>query len=114
MQKLAGKLDTWPIIEDILRKEGIARQHLNSYNEFFERGIQLIIDEIGSADIESLTSPYKIRFGKVKVGNPRVVEIDGSVSNILPLEARMRNLSYVAQVHLEMVVEEVSQPSFKR
>ncbi|MCS4538098.1 MAG: DNA-directed RNA polymerase subunit B [Thaumarchaeota archaeon] len=106
MQKLAGKLDTWPIIEDILRKEGIARQHLNSYNEFFERGIQLIIDEIGSAEIESLTSPYKIRFGKVKVGNPRVVEIDGSVSNILPLEARLRNLSYVAPVHLEMIVEE--------
>ncbi|MBM3898307.1 MAG: DNA-directed RNA polymerase subunit B [Thaumarchaeota archaeon] len=106
MQKLDGKSDTWPIIEDILHKEGIARQHLNSYNEFVERGVQLIIDEIGSVDIESLTSPYKIRFGKVKIGTPRVVEIDGSISNILPLEARLRNLSYVAPVHLEMVVEE--------
>jgi DNA-directed RNA polymerase subunit B len=106
MQKLDSKLNTWAIIEDVLRKEGIARQHLNSYNEFVERGIQLIVDEIGSVDIESLTSPYKIRFGKVKVGTPRVVEIDGSISNILPLEARLRNLSYVAPVHLEMVFEE--------
>ncbi|MBI2126409.1 MAG: DNA-directed RNA polymerase subunit B [Thaumarchaeota archaeon] len=99
-------MDTWLIIEDILRKEGIARQHLNSYNEFIERGIQSIVDEIGSVEIESLTNPYKIRFGRVKLGTPRVVEIDGSVSNILPLEGRLRNMSYVAPIHLEMVVEE--------
>ena len=28
----------WPIIHDILGEEGVARQHLNSYNEFIERG----------------------------------------------------------------------------
>ena len=24
----------WPIVQDILKREGIARQHLNSYDEF--------------------------------------------------------------------------------
>ncbi|MEM3267081.1 MAG: hypothetical protein QXR69_00145, partial [Conexivisphaerales archaeon] len=95
-------VDGWPIIEDILKREGIARQHLNSYNEFISRGIQSIIDEVGEVDIETATGSYKIKFGKVMVGRPRVVEIDGSTSFILPMEARLRNLSYVAPIQLEI------------
>ena len=36
----------WPIIQDLLKREGIARQHLNSFDEFLERGLQSIIDEV--------------------------------------------------------------------
>ena len=36
----------WPIIQDILRKEGIAKQHINSFNEFLESGLQSIIKEV--------------------------------------------------------------------
>lgn len=97
-------VDGWPIIEDILKKEGVARQHLNSYNEFLARGIQSIIDEVGEVDIETATGPYKIKFGRVNVGKPRVVEIDGSTSFILPVEARLRNLSYVAPIQLEITI----------
>ncbi|MEM0074815.1 MAG: DNA-directed RNA polymerase subunit B [Nitrososphaerota archaeon] len=97
-------VDGWPIIEDILKREGIARQHLNSYNEFISRGIQSIIDEVGEVDIETATGSYKIKFGKVIVGRPRVVEIDGSTSFILPMEARLRNLSYVAPIQLEITI----------
>ena len=97
-------VDGWPIIEDILRKEGVARQHLNSYNEFINRGIQSVIDEVAEVDIETATGPYKIKFGKVTLGRPRVVEIDGSTSYILPVEARLRNLSYVAPINLEITI----------
>ena len=43
---MESSIDMWPIINDILRREGVARQHLNSYNEFMERGLQSIIDEV--------------------------------------------------------------------
>jgi DNA-directed RNA polymerase subunit B len=56
----------WPIIHDILRREGVARQHLNSYNEFTERGFQSIIDEVGEIEIETAEYPYKIKLGKIK------------------------------------------------
>src|SRR5579862_3526901 len=98
--------DAWPVLQDILNREGVARQHLNSYNEFIQRGLQSIIDEIGSIDIETVGTPYKVKFGKVKLKLPRVVEIDGSVSNILPLEARLRNLSYASPIFVDMTVEE--------
>ncbi len=98
--------DSWVALEDMLEREGVARQHLNSYNEFVERGLQSIVDETASIDVESLTNPYKVRFGKVRIGSPRVVEIDGSISSILPLEARLRNLTYAAPLFVEMIVEE--------
>ncbi|MGA1974066.1 MAG: DNA-directed RNA polymerase subunit B [Conexivisphaerales archaeon] len=96
--------DGWPIIEDILRKEGVARQHLNSYNEFVARGLQSIIDEVNEADIETASGSYKVKFGKVILDRPRVVEIDGSISYVLPSEARLRNLTYGAPLYLEITI----------
>jgi len=90
----------------MLKEEGVARQHLNSYNEFIEVGLQSIIDEIGGIEIEALGNPYRVKFGRITLGQPRVVEIDGSISNILPLEARLRNLTYSAPIYLDMVIEE--------
>lgn len=104
MTQVQQVVDGWPILEDILRKEGVARQHLNSYNEFISKGIQSVIDEVAEVDIETATGPYKIKFGKVSLGRPRVVEIDGSTSYILPVEARLRNLSYVAPIQLEITI----------
>ena len=86
LQKTTGLPNTWVILQSILSSEGIAKQHLNSYNEFIQKGLQNIIDESGSIEIETMGNPYRIKFGTVKLGPPRVVEIDGSVSNILPLE----------------------------
>ena len=59
-----NSVDMWPIINDILRREGVARQHLNSYNEFIERGLQSIIDEVNEIEIETAEYPYKIKLGK--------------------------------------------------
>lgn len=98
--------DGWPIIEDMLRREGIARQHLNSYNEFIERGIQSIVDEVGEIEIENQFGNYKIKLGKIEIGKPRVIEHDGSESYIYPSEARLRNLTYAAPLYLEMTVED--------
>ena len=100
------KHDYWPIIKNMLETEGVARQHLNSYNEFIETGMQSIIDEINGLEVEALGNPYRVKFGKLIIGQPRAVEIDGSVSNILPLEARLRDLTYSAPLYLDMVMEE--------
>jgi len=51
----------WPIIQDILKREGIARQHLNSFDEFLERGLQSIINEVSQIEIENAEYPYKIK-----------------------------------------------------
>ena len=105
MKKNLQLKDTWLVLNNMLLKEGVAKQHLNSYNQFIEEGLQKIINETQNIDVETL-NPYKVRLGKIKLGTPRVVEIDGSVNTLMPLEARLRNLTYSAPITLEMSVEE--------
>ena len=61
------------VIQDILKREGIARQHLNSFDEFLERGLQSIINEVGQIEIENAEYPYKIQLGKIKLQQPRMM-----------------------------------------
>ncbi len=110
MSKQVHKYDSWIILSDLLQREGVARQHLNSYNEFVLKGMQNIIDEIGEIEVETVSTPYKVKLGKLTIGMPRVVEIDGSVSTILPMESRLRNLTYSSPILLEMTIEEEGLP----
>ena len=96
----------WTVIQDMLTREGISKQHLNSFDEFLENGLQEIINEVGAIDIENAEYPYKIQLGKIKLQRPRMTELDGSITNITPAEARLRNVSYVAPFMLEASVVE--------
>jgi len=96
--------DLWPLLKTIVEEEGIARQHINSYNEFVKYGLQTIVDEIGKIDVETLTNPYTVQFGKIRVGAPRVTEHDASKTFVSPMEARIRNLTYSAPMELEMKI----------
>jgi len=96
----------WPIIQDILSREGVAKQHLNSFDEFLKKGLQDIIDEINHIDIENAEYPYKIQLGRIQFKQPRMMELDGSVTHITPVEARLRNVSYVSPLMLEANVIE--------
>jgi len=96
----------WAIIQDILSREGIARQHLTSFDEFLTTGLQQIINEIDHIDIENAEYPYRIKLGRIQFKQPRMMELDGSVTHITPAEARLRNVSYVSPLMLEANVIE--------
>ena len=98
----------WSIVQDILTREGIAKQHLNSFDEFLKKGLQEIINEIGQIDIENAEYPYKIELGRIRILQPRMMELDGSITHITPAEARLRNVSYAAPLQMEANVVELS------
>lgn len=99
-----GKLGTWPVVEGMLRREGIARQHLNSYNEFIDEYVENIVREVDRISIEVPGSPYSILLKRIRIGKPMIVELDGSRRMINPQEARIRNLTYAAPLELETVI----------
>jgi len=99
-----SKEDAWVLIEAFIKEHGLVRQHLDSYNKFIESTLQKIVDEVG--EVESGIPGLKVRLGKITVGSPRVKEADGSESAILPMEARLRNLTYAAPLYLEMTLIE--------
>ena len=103
---MKSKNRNWSVIQNILRIEGIARQHLNSFDEFVDAGLQSIIQEVEHVDIENAEYPYKIQLGKIKLQQPRMMELDGSITHVTPAEARLRNISYAAPIMMEASVIE--------
>src|SRR6266566_5097104 len=93
----------WNLTKEFIHDSGLVRQHIDSYNDFVERGLQAIVDEVGELPIEIGDYPLKIKLGKVEIGAPRVIEVDGTERSIYPAEARIRNLTYAAPLHMEMI-----------
>jgi DNA-directed RNA polymerase subunit B len=95
-----GYGDRWVVMKSFFAAKGLVRQHLDSYNDFVERRVQQIVGDVGK--IEPDIPNFYVRLGKVEIQDPSVREADGSVRNIAPAEARIRNLTYSAPVYLEM------------
>ena len=68
-EKLSNE-DKWIVLKSLFDEKGLVRQHLDSYNGFIEYEMQAIVDESGEVipDIPG----FKIKFGKIKVGIPKV------------------------------------------
>ena len=95
--------------KSFLKEKGLVRQHLDSYNEFIDHGLQEVINETSEISIEIPESPYKIKLGQLwiidpqsRITGPYVTEVDGTKHEIYPMETRFRNLTYAAPLSLEM------------
>ena len=65
----------WPVIQDILRREGIARQHLTSFDEFLDNGLQSHTNTPGSG--------CSFHANGITQGRITNIEIDNSGSGYL-------------------------------
>jgi len=104
-----SKEDTHLLLKTFFNEKGLVRQHLDSYNEFIDHGLQEVVDEVGEIPIEIPESPYKVRLGQIwvidpqsRITGPYATEVDGTKHEIYPMEARLRNLTYAAPIALEM------------
>ncbi len=91
------------LLDSFIKKKGLVRFQVDSYNDFVTRRIQNVLNEIGEIkpDIAEL-GEFKIKLGEFRIGEPSVKEADGSVRSLLPTEARIRNLTYAAPMFIEM------------
>jgi DNA-directed RNA polymerase subunit B len=88
------------LLELFLRENKIVKQHLDSFNRFIEKGMQEIVDSVKM--IEPNIPSYKLRLGRIWVEKPVVIEADSATRSILPMEARLRNLTYSGRIYLEI------------
>ena len=102
------------LVDAFYRERSIVNHQIASYNDFLKRRLQNIVDttiigepgldeEIERGFIYPEIEGYKIKFGKIKVGRPEVREADGSVRELMPMEARLRDLDYEAPILLEFI-----------
>src|SRR3989338_6476655 len=90
------------LIKKYLEQHSLVESNILSFNDFIKNRMQQIVQEINDGlnneDVE-------IKFGKVRVGKPNIIEADGSVSKITPISAKLRNLTYATPVFIELSVK---------
>jgi DNA-directed RNA polymerase subunit B len=99
------------LVDAFYDERSIVNHHIASYNDFLAHRLQHVIDHIRIGDddtaergiVQTDIEGYFIRLGKVQVHRPSVKEADGSHRALTPMEARLRNLTYNADVFLEFI-----------
>jgi DNA-directed RNA polymerase subunit B len=94
------------LVQKYLEQHSLVESNITSFNDFISKKMQEIINDINENLVDD---DVEIRFGKIKVGKPNIVEADGSISFITPTEARLRNLTYSAPVFAELTVKYAEQ-----
>src|SRR3989338_4043898 len=91
--------------------------NIQSFNDFIERRLQLLVDEVGDISptiIPQEVESFVIKLKKIWIEKPNIIEADGSKREVYPSEARLRALTYAAPIYLEVsaYVDEVQRESF--
>jgi DNA-directed RNA polymerase subunit B len=88
------------LIEAYFKDNSLVKQQIDSFNRFLTDGLQTIVNEVGL--IKTNVEGFEIKLGKIRIEPPRFYEIKGGYRQILPAEARLRNLTYACPLFLEM------------
>lgn len=90
------------LVKKYLKQHSLVESNIVSFNDFINNRMQEIVNEINN-NIDN--EEVEIRFGKIRIDKPNVIEADGGISLITPTEARLRNLTYSAPVFAEINVK---------
>jgi DNA-directed RNA polymerase subunit B len=99
------------LIDAFYKNRSIVNHQIASYNDFLNRRLQNIVDSTVIGQEEEMErgyiypeiEGYKIKFGRIKIDRPVVKEADGTIRELKPMEARLRDLTYEAPVYLEFI-----------
>jgi len=95
------------LMKKYLEQHSLVESNITSFNNFIEKRMQEIVDEISTNSPKD--EEIEVKLGKVRVAKPLIHEADGSPNNITPTEARLRNLTYSAPVFLEITIKQGNQ-----
>ncbi len=96
-------MDFMPLLRSFEKDRSWVRYQIDSFNNFLDFGIQKIVDDIGTINLVPETGEYKLSFDRIEIGKPVIKEADGSVRQIFPNEARIRNLTYLAPIWVNII-----------
>ncbi|MBN2478343.1 DNA-directed RNA polymerase subunit B'' [Candidatus Micrarchaeota archaeon] len=91
----------YDLLKAYYKSNSLVKQQIDSYNKFVDIGMQRIIDRIGM--IQTNVEGFELKLGKIRVEQPRHYEVRGGYKSILPIETRLRNLTYASPVFLEII-----------
>ena len=110
-------MDKSILIQKYFEEKKFVDSNILSFNSLLEKGLQEVMEENKEAEpaiIPHNIEKFKIRFGRITVGKPEIIEADGSKRSIYPMEARLRKISYSAPMYIEVstYVNDVQRENF--
>lgn len=84
-----------------LNPSALVQHQIDSFNRFIDTGITKAMGKQNL--IEPSVEGFALKLGGVRIGSPSIVEADSSRRDVLPNEARLRNLTYAAPIFMEVV-----------
>jgi DNA-directed RNA polymerase II subunit RPB2 len=106
----------WEVIGCYFKKKGLVSQQLDSFNGFIQITMQELVDgtlpiEVKASALhqpgadmipESDQQTYQFKFEQIYLSKPTTKEGDGSIQEMFPNEARLRNLTYAAPLYIDV------------
>lgn len=98
--------DGWVAIESFLYEYGFIHHQINSMNDFFIRRIRKIVDQNRIIEINGKKrGNYTIEYGEIKIDDhPKLVEEDKEESDITPMEAIYRKMTYAVGIYCDIEI----------
>ncbi len=100
-------MDSNLLVRKYFEENKFVRSNIASFNSFIDWRLQKLIDELGEA-VPAVIPPeaeeVKFIFGKVRLEPPSIIEADGAKRKVMPIEARMRDLTYASPLFLEITL----------
>ncbi|MEM3671316.1 MAG: DNA-directed RNA polymerase subunit B [Thermoprotei archaeon] len=107
--------DAVVLVSALIQEKGLVRLHLDSYNRFIQTEFKRIVEEVGV--VEATKGDLRIKITNVYVGRqvydpftgkqrviPEITEPDFVTRPIVPLEARLRGVSYAVPVYCDFEI----------
>lgn len=93
------------VIEKYFEENSLVEANIESFNRFIDVELPKIIEEnktIEPTIIPTNVDDFKIKFDKIYITKPEIIEADGSKREIHPVEARLRKMTYAAPMFIEI------------
>jgi len=95
------------LIQEYFKERSLVNHNINSFNDFINVGLQKVVNSVGEVVPDIIPPGVKklsIKFGKIFLKKPFIREADGTKRKLMPMEARLRNVTYAAPILLEMSI----------
>ena len=115
------ELETWDVINAYFRDipNNLVRHHVDSYNDFIQNKIPLIMQNFAKAppiilidkEDRNITYEIKVYYGgkthdRYNISKPTVINYpSGEVKQLFPNESRLKNLTYGSDIFFDIEIE---------
>ncbi|MBS3163122.1 DNA-directed RNA polymerase subunit B'' [Candidatus Woesearchaeota archaeon] len=95
------------LIKEYFKDKSFIQSNIESFNNFVDYELQKIInetEEIIPTIVPQEVESFRIKFSKINIKKPEIIEADGSRRKLFPMEARLRALTYAATIEVDVSV----------